>query len=290
MRHRLAILIIFLLATSILIWFAIQQRTSHEDGVGVVVQHENLPANVLALADHLSKITTTYSLDDFGEHLQLVGLNPEPDHWKDCNYFWKIPKPSGQGDSYCLTVKALPMDNGQTLTVRDAKIRLKNGGAILSWEVVWESDFNAKQITGLYSEDSKHMGYIIAELNRQIESIDQCAAILTYDGEKGDVNEFFRLHRPSAVDVLTVPLFSGDFGNLKFMAISGDDYGPTNNLLVLVDDARMIIVNAVFLRDCKILSFSNPTQSPYRVSARFSDGANVTYELTERGFSKQNAE
>lgn len=296
MRHRLTILIFVLLTSSILIWFAIQQRTSHEertsheDGVGFVVPRENLPTNVLTLADHLNKLTTTYSLNDFGEHLQLVGLNPEPDHWKDFNYFWSIPKQPDQVDSYSLTATVGPMDNGQTLTIRDARIRLNSDGAILGWKTVWEMDFSAKKIAALHSEDSRLMGYKIAELKRQIESIDRCSVIQTYDGDQDNVNEFFRLHRPSAVNVWPVPLSSDNFGNLKFMSISEDNYNPTNNLLVLVDDERMRIVDSVLLRDCETLWFENPAEYPWRVGARFSDGTHATYELTEGGFSKQFAE
>ena len=182
------------------------------------------------------------------------------------------------------------MDNGQTLTVRDAKIRLNSDGAILGWKTVWQMDFSAKTIAALHSEDSRLMEYKIAELKRRSESIDRCSAIQTYDGDQGNVSEFFRLHRPSAGNVWPAPLSSDDFGNMKFMLICEDDDNPTTNLLVLIDDESMRIVDTVLLRDCETLWFDNPAEYPRHIGARFSDGVNTTYEMTKHGFSKQSAE
>ena len=103
--------------------------------VEYLIPRDELPANILNLALLVESLPSNTTLDDFGNHVESLGLNKTPDHWKDYNYYWIIPQESNE--NYVLTANFSSTDSSPELTLASAAIRPKSEGSILGWTPVW---------------------------------------------------------------------------------------------------------------------------------------------------------
>lgn len=106
--------------------------------VEYLVPHNELPDSITRLASSIERLPKRTEIDDFGLRIRKHGLNADPDHWKDFNYYWKIPTAVDMEQQYVLTGHFVPLDDGNSgLFLETAAIRIEERGAILSWTQVF---------------------------------------------------------------------------------------------------------------------------------------------------------
>ena len=100
-----------------------------------------VPGHIRNLGSSIRTLSSKTTLADLGSCISNFGLNAEPDHWKDFNYYWSIPSAESVTEQYVLTAYFRPNSklDGQ-LCLQSAAIRLKGDGPILSWVPVWQTE------------------------------------------------------------------------------------------------------------------------------------------------------
>lgn len=101
-----------------------------------VGKDDRLPEEIQSLIVHLEKLEgSAPTLREFGTHIHALGLNSEPDHWKDFAYQWRIPA-RDDNKGYVLFGHFAPKREKE-LRLHEASIRRRDDGDV--WAMRYEN-------------------------------------------------------------------------------------------------------------------------------------------------------
>ncbi len=108
-----------------------------------LVDEKELPPPVIELAETIQRIgRKPASIDELGLQFEALGINREPDSWKEFNYLWELPFNANDGNRFALTLHLVP---GSSRFKSSIEIRKMSDGAIFTWPVVWLIEYPAEE-------------------------------------------------------------------------------------------------------------------------------------------------